>query len=85
MAIGFTINVRSKPAIEIAPTLASRGPGPTGKFEPAIEIPPTLASRGDGARTGKFEFQPVEAGFVCVDAVSTALSVSVDICLCQRS
>ena len=64
MAIGFTINVRSKPA---------------------IEIPPTLASRGDGARTGKFEFQPVEAGFVCVDAVSTALSVSVDIGLCQRS
>jgi hypothetical protein len=84
VAIGFTINVRSKPAIEIAPTLASRGPGPTGKFEPAIEIPPTLASRPP-ARTGKFEFQPVEAGFVYVDAVSTALSMSVDICLCQRS
>ncbi len=53
--------------------------------QPAIEIAPTLASRPDGARTGKFEFQPVEAGFVYVDAVSTALSMSVDICLCQRS
>jgi hypothetical protein len=52
--------------------------------QPAIEIPPTLASRPP-ARTGKLEFQPVEAGFVCVDAVSTALSMSVDICLCQRS
>ena len=50
-----------------------------------MEIAPTLASRPDGARTGKFEFQPVEAGFVCVDAVSTALFVSVDIGLCQRS
>jgi len=35
VAIGFTINVRSKPAIDIAPTLASRPSTPTGKFEPA--------------------------------------------------
>ena len=85
MAIGFTINVRSKPAIEIAPALASRGPGRLGNLsQPAIEIAPTLASRPP-ARSGKFEFQPVEAGFVCVDTVSTALSMSVDICLCQRS
>ncbi len=52
--------------------------------QPAIEIPPALASGGP-AQTGKFEFQPLEAGFVCVEAVSTALSVSVDIGLCQRS
>ncbi|UNU22991.1 hypothetical protein D0A37_03040 [Microcoleus vaginatus HSN003] len=37
VAIGFTINVRSKPAIEIAPTLASPGPPQTGKLEPASD------------------------------------------------
>jgi hypothetical protein len=44
--------------------------------QPAIEIAPTQTMSASG-RTGKFEFQPAEAGFVCVDAVSTALSVSV--------
>ena len=59
------------------------GPRGLGNLsQPAIEIAPTLASRGDGARTGKFEFQPVEAGFVCVDAVSTALSMSaISVCV----